>query len=161
MTTAEYNKCVDEHADGLYRFILKNIKDEEEARDIVQDAFEKMWRNVGNIEGQKSKSYLFTTAYHTMIDKIRKNKRVSNYTEVNEDSLFHTQQYSDLKMILDNAVNLLPEIQKAVILLRDYEGYSYGEIGNITGLNESQVKVYIYRARLFLKEYIGSPEKVI
>ena len=161
MTTAEYNKCVDEHADGLYRFILKNIKDEEEARDIVQDAFEKMWRNVQNIEGLKSKSYLFTTAYHTMIDKIRKNIRVSNYTEVNEESLFHTQQYSDLKMILDNAVNLLPEIQKAVILLRDYEGYSYVEIGNITGLNESQVKVYIYRARMFLKEYIGSPEKVI
>lgn len=161
MTTSEYNKCVDEHADGLYRFILKNIKDEEEARDILQDSFEKMWRNVQNIEGQKSKSYLFTTAYHTMIDKIRKNKRVTNYTEVNEESLFHTQQYSDLKKILDNALNLLPDIQKAVILLRDYEGYSYGEIGTITGLNESQVKVYIYRARLFLKEYIGSPEKVI
>lgn len=161
MTTSEYNKCVDDHADGLYRFILKNIKDDEEARDIVQDAFEKMWRNVANIEGQKSKSYLFTTAYHTMIDKIRKNKKVSNYTEVNEESLFHTQQYSDLKKILDNALNLLPDIQKAVILLRDYEGYSYEEIGTITGLNESQVKVYIYRARLFLKEYIGSPEKVI
>ena len=69
-----------------------------------------------------------------MIDKIRKNKRVINYTEVNEDSLFHTQQYSDLKMILDNAVNLLPEIQKAVILLRDYEGYSYGEIGTINNI---------------------------
>jgi RNA polymerase sigma-70 factor (ECF subfamily) len=55
----------------------------------------------------------------------------------------------------------LPEIQKSVILLRDYEGYSYEEIGNIAGLNESQVKVYIYRARLFLKEYIGTMERVI
>lgn len=157
----EFNKCVDEHADGLYRFILKNIKDEEEARDIVQDSFEKMWKNVSNIENSKSKSYLFTTGYHTMIDRIRKKKHLSDYKEVNENSLFHTQQYTDIKVILNNAINLLPEKQKAVILLRDYEGYSYEEIGEITGLKESQVKVYIYRARLFLKEYIGSPEKVV
>ncbi len=161
MTTSEYNKCVDEHADGLYRFILKNIKDEEEARDVVQDAFEKMWRNKENVEGTKAKSYLFTTGYHTMIDRIRKQKHVSSYTEVNEESLFHNGQYTDLKEILNSAINLLPDTQKAVILLRDYEGYSYEEIGKITGLNESQVKVYIYRARLFLKEYIGSPERVI
>ena len=161
MTTTEYNKCVDEHADGLYRFILKNMKDEEEARDIVQDAFEKTWRNVENVDGTKAKSYLFTTAYHTMIDRIRKKKHLSEYTEVNEERLFHTEQYSDLKNILNDAVNLLPETQKAVILLRDYEGYSYEEIGTITGLKESQVKVYIYRARVFLKEYIGTVERVI
>lgn len=161
MTTTEYNQCVDEHADGLYRFILKNMKDEEEARDIVQDTFEKTWRNREKVEGKKVKSYLFTTAYHTMIDRIRKKKRISDFTEVNEESLFHTHQYSDAKKVLDDALNLLPDIQKAVVLLRDYEGYSYDEIGRITSLNESQVKVYIYRARLFLKEYIGSPEQVI
>ena len=67
MTSAEYNNCVDEHADGLYRFILKNIKEEDDAREIVQDSFEKMWRNVEQIQVEKSKSYLFTTGYHTMI----------------------------------------------------------------------------------------------
>jgi len=46
-------------------------------------------------------------------------------------------------------------------MLRDYEGYAYNEIGEITGLNESQVKVYIYRARLFLKKYIGSLDVVV
>jgi RNA polymerase sigma-70 factor (ECF subfamily) len=161
MTTSEFNACVDEHADGLFRFILKNLKDEEEARDVVQDAFEKMWRNIENIDGKKSKSYLFTTGYHTLIDRVRKKKNTSDYREVNEESLFHTEQYTDLKSILNNALNLLPDKQKAVVLLRDYEGYSYEEIGNITGLSESQVKVYIYRARLFLKEYIGAPEKVL
>jgi RNA polymerase sigma-70 factor (ECF subfamily) len=120
-----------------------------------------MWKNIDNVDGKKAKSYLFTTGYHTMIDRIRRKKNVSDYTEVNEESLFHTQQYSDLKKILNDAINLLPEIQKSVILLRDYEGYSYHEIGKITGLGESQVKVYIYRARLFLKEYIGTPERVI
>ena len=161
MTTAEFNKCVDQYADGLYRFILKNMKDEEEARDLVQDSFEKMWRNVNNVDGEKARSYLFTTGYHTMISRIRKKKYVSDYTEVNEESLFHSEQYSDLKSVLNNALNLLPDTQRAVLTLRDLEGYSYQEIGEITGLNESQVKVYIYRARLFLKEYIGTPERVI
>ena len=62
---------------------------------------------------------------------------------------------------LEKALNKLPEIQKSVVLLRDYEGYSYEEIGEICGLKESQVKVYIFRARTFLKNYIGSIEKVV
>src|SRR6185436_10915486 len=161
MTTAEFNKCVDDHSDGLYRYILKNIGDEEEARDVVQDSFEKMWKNRENIDGGKAKSYLFTTGHHTMIDRIRKRKRVSDYSKVDEESLFHTEQYSDAKQVINNAVNMLPDIQKAVITLRDFEGYSYEEIGKITELSESQVKVYIYRARVFLKEYIGSMERVI
>jgi RNA polymerase sigma-70 factor (ECF subfamily) len=55
----------------------------------------------------------------------------------------------------------IPENQKAVLLLRDYEGYSYQEIAEITNLSMDQVKVYIYRARLFLKKFIGSKETVI
>ena len=96
-----------------------------------------------------------------MIDRIRRKKKMNDFTAVDEESLFHTEQYTDLKQVLNSAVNLLPDMQKAVITLRDFEGYSYTEIGIITGLSESQVKVYIYRARVFLKEYIGSPERVI
>jgi len=65
------------------------------------------------------------------------------------------------QLALNEALNKLPEIQRSVIMLRDYEGYDYNEIGEITGLNESQVKVYIFRARKFLKNYIGSIEAVI
>jgi RNA polymerase sigma-70 factor (ECF subfamily) len=63
--------------------------------------------------------------------------------------------------VLNGALEQLPTIQKSVIMLRDYEGYSYEEIEEITGLNESQVKVYIYRARVALKEYIGKIENVL
>jgi len=67
----------------------------------------------------------------------------------------------DMKQIIDRAMDKLPEIQKTVIMLRDYEGYDYAEIGNITGLNESQVKVYIFRGRQTLKNYILKLENVI
>lgn len=162
MTTQEYNTCVDTHADGVYRFILHNTRDKEFAQDIVQDAFEKMWMNVANIDPQKSKSYLYTTAYHTMLDKLRRAKKQGQWNEVSEEQFSHSSgQYSGLKQLLREALNRLPEIQRSVIMLRDYEGYSYEEIGEITALNPSQVKVYIYRARLALKEYIGKPENVI
>jgi len=161
MNTEEYNTCIDLHSDKVYRFILKNIHDKEIAKDIIQDSYEKMWINHKNIDFAKSKTYLFSTAYHTMIDMIRKNNKKEDLNKVEEELFSQSGQYSDLKEILNKAVNLLPETQKAVIMLRDYEGYSYEEIGEITSLNESQVKVYIYRARVFLKQYIGKMELVI
>ncbi len=161
MTTAEYNQCVDRHADGVYRFVLKNLRDEDKARDIVQDSFEKMWMKREEIDGSKARSYLFTTAYHTMIDSIRRERFSAVMNESAHNEHAYNDGYSDLKEILDEAVARLPDIQRSVVLLRDYEGYSYQEIGEVTGLNESQVKVYIYRARTALKNYIGSLDAVI
>jgi len=162
MTIAEYNSCVDDFSDGVYRFILKNLKDVDVSHDIVQEAFMKMWVKRKDVKTAKSKSYLFTTAYHTMVDYIRKNSRnvtMDNVGYIQKES--SQNSYSDLKDILNEAVDKLPEIQRSVIMLRDYEGYSYEEIGEITNLKESQVKVYIYRARVFLKKYIVSPEFVV
>lgn len=161
LDSAEFNIAVDQFSDNVYRFILKNIRDKEKARDIVQDSFEKMWVNHATIEAEKAKSYLFTTAYHTMVDLIRREKKKADFDTVDVRKYSHNEQYSDLNEILHKAVNNLPGDQKAVIMLRDYEGYSYEEIGEITGLNESQVKVYIYRARMYLKQFIGSMEAVV
>ncbi len=161
MNVKEYNQSVDLYSDHVFRFILKNIRDEERARDIVQDSYEKLWRNAGNVNADKVKSYLFTTAYHTMIDVLRKDKRQTFLEDYQIPEETHDEQYSDLTEILSEAVKRLPGIQRSVILLRDYEGYSYQEIGEITTLSEAQVKVYIYRARVFLKNYIGRMEVVL
>jgi RNA polymerase sigma-70 factor (ECF subfamily) len=161
MTVEEYNKSVDMYSDGVYRFILKNIKDEDDAKDIVQDTFEKLWIRAGDVSYGKVKSYLFSTAYHTMIDKIRKNKRITQLNEYSDDIGTYTGVYSGLSEVLSEALKQLPDVQRSVILLRDYEGYAYNEIAEITNLSESQVKVYIYRGRLALKKYIGSIEVLV
>lgn len=161
MTTTDYNHCVDRYADGVFRFICKSLGDAEQARDIVQEAFTRLWERHKEVSHEKVKSYLFTTAYHIMIDMIRKDKRQTTFNESHTHSMVYETPSFDLKAILNEAVDKLPEIQKTVVLLRDYEGYTYDEIGQITGLNESQVKVYIYRARVFLKNYIGCPQNVI
>lgn len=161
MTVQEYNKSVDQYSDGVYRFILKNIKDQDEAKDIVQDTFEKLWIRADEVSFQKVKSYLFSAAYHTMIDKIRKNKRITNISDYNDELGTYTDSYTGLSEVLDEALKKLSEVQRSVILLRDYEGYAYHEIAEITELSESQVKVYIYRGRLALKKYIGSIEALV
>ncbi len=157
MTPTEYNKCVDDHADGLYRFMLKSMRDRATAEDLVQDAFERLWINCAQVEQPKAKSWLFTVAYRAMIDHLRREKRQPETPE----TPIHTDHYTDLNETLHHALEQLPDDQRSVILLRDYEGYSYEEIGRITGLNASQVKVYIFRARTFLKNYLGSIERVI
>jgi len=161
MTVQEYNKAVTGFSDNVFRFILKNIKDEMRAEDIVQDSFEKLWINRKAVVFEKCKSYLFTTAYRTMIDYIRKEKRLSLTADKHVFESEHVDNYSDIQEVLHMAVENLPDTQRSVILLRDYEGYSYKEIADITNLNESQVKVYIYRARLYLKNYIGKIENVV
>ncbi|MBN2039154.1 MAG: RNA polymerase sigma factor [Spirochaetes bacterium] len=161
MTVEEYNISVDNYSDGIYRFILRNIKNKDTARDIVQDSYEKLWRKLSQVNYEKVKSYLFTTAYHTMIDYIRKERKTQDIDNTDINLLFHSRQYTDVQEVLHEALDKLPEIQRSVILLRDYEGYSYQEIGEITGLNESQVKVYIYRGRIFLKSYIGKLEYIL
>lgn len=161
MTVKEFNECVDLYADNVYRFILKSVKDKDKAKDIVQDTYEKLWQKVSDVESTNAKSYMFTTAYRTMIDFLRKDNRQTQLEEHHADSISTRNHYSDLKEVLNEALGRLPEIQRTVIMLRDYEGYDYEEIGKITGLNESQVKVYIYRARVSLKEYIGKLENVL
>lgn len=161
MTEKEYNDCVTAYADNVYRFILKNLRHEEDARDVVQTAFEKMWRNREDVDAQKSKSYLFTVAYHQMIDHIRKVKRISLREGFSEESKVESRPVNNLKKVLDEALNRLNDTQRSLVMLKDYEGYSYEEIGKIMTLSESQVKVYLHRARVQLKEYLVKIENVI
>lgn len=161
MTVKEYNKSVEDFADSVYRFIRASLRDEEMANDIVQDTYEKLWRNVAEIDFAVAKSWLFTTAYHGMIDIIRKDRRFTDL-ESTDQTLFLTEsQYNDLNEVLHEALARLPENQKISVILRDYEGYSYKEIADITGMSEAQVKINIYRGRLALRNYIGKIETVI
>ncbi|MCW0482419.1 RNA polymerase sigma factor [Gaoshiqia sediminis] len=161
MTVEEYNTAVNLYADGVFRFVLKNLRDEEKSRDVVQDSFEKLWLNHNRLAAEKAKPYLYTTAYHRLIDLIRKDSRLRLIDGHHPVEDVHFEQYSDLGEVLDRAVKLLPDDQRMALMLRDYEGYSYKEIGEITGLNETQVKVYIYRARVFLKNYIGKIDVLV
>ena len=156
MTDKDYNDCVDNFADGVYRFIVKNIRHTEDAQDIVQSAFEKLWVNRVQVLPEKAKSYLFTVAYHQMIDHIRTSNKMPLSEETSIPHQPIVQERRELKQVLMRAVNELNPTQKSLVLLKDYEGYSYHEIGEIMNLSDSQVKVYLHRARLILKNKLSA-----
>lgn len=161
MTEKEYNICVDRYADNVYRFIYKNLRNEEDARDIVQSSFEKLWVHRENVDNEKCKSYLFTVAYNQMIDYIRKQKKITYQETVEDTHRVGYQENGDARKSLMAALNRLNPTQRSLVMLKDYEGYSYNEIGDITGLSPSQVKVYLHRARLTLRNYLVKPENVM
>lgn len=160
MTVKEYNISVDEYSDNLFRFALKHLRNEMSANDVVQETFTKVWIKHEEVSYEKVKSYLFTTAYHSIVDWVKKEKRSGDIESAQEQSEVPSLNFS-LKEVLDEALEKLPKIQKSVVLLRDYEGYNYDEIAEITGLSESQVKVYIFRARKALQTYIKRLDLVI
>ncbi len=160
MNVNDYNKAIDEYADNLFRFVVKHTKNKMLADDIVQETFAKVWERHEDIQAEKVKSYLFTTAYHCLVDVMKKENRSGTLEVIERNGTPDTSHLFDIQKVLHEALDRLPEVQKTVVLLRDYEGYSYEEIAGITNLNESQVKVYIFRARQALKTYLKDIELV-
>lgn len=157
MTTSEYNKCVAHLSDDLYRYAARLTKSQSTAQDIVQDVFEKIWKRVGEIRFEEARQYMFRATYTTSMDYLRKmkstNQQLTPEQTIGASEKGHVR--FELQDILHQALNKISDIQRSLILLRDYEGYSYQEIGSITGLSESQVKVYIFRGRKALKSIIN------
>jgi RNA polymerase sigma factor (sigma-70 family) len=162
MTVTEYNECVHKHADALFRFIVKNVRQEADAHDIIQNAYEKLWLHKDDVIATTAKTYLFTIAYHKMIDFIRSKKRIMlGDAHVNVGaSVFHNKA-TDAKALIQKALDKLNDTQRMLVMLKDYEGYSYQEIGTIANLTESQVKVYLHRARMIMKNFLISMHTVI
>ena len=159
MNAHAYNHCVSELSDAVYRFACKCTGDEEEAKDVVQTSFEVLWTKRADVPAEKAKAFLFQVAYNQSVSAFRAAGR-NVHAEVEEGHSV-TGVHHGLRQALDSALQTLDAQSRALVLLKDYEGYNYAEIGQLTGLNESQVKVYLFRARKKLQAYIGRPENVL
>ena len=156
MTTGDYNRSVKEYADRLYGFVLKHCRRSDWAEDIVQDSFEAMWKHRSEIRVESAKAWLFKVAYNKWIDKKRKRKRDQALTEENIGSRSREEHRFIARDAADKLLSVLTETQRSLVMLREYEGYSYREIADITELSLSQVKVYLYRARKRLSATVES-----
>ena len=161
MDRHQYNQCLELYADRLFRFAFSSLRNREQAEDVVQESFARVWEKVKTVDFAKAKSYLFTTAHHAMIDEVRQRQRTSDIEELATFADPKGVPYPDVNEILHKALATLPEAQRNAVLLRDYEGYSYQEIGDITGMTEAQVKINIFRARTALKNKLKSIDNLI
>lgn len=160
MDVYAYNDCVHQWTDALFRFACKCTGNEEDARDIVQNSFVVLWEKREAVPSEKAKPFLFQVAYRQSIDHYRKRKDLTG-EELPDTAATADGSNPDLKKVLDHALSKLDEQSRALVLLKDYEGYKYEEIARITGLTDAQVRVYLHRARKTLKSFIVRVDNLI
>jgi RNA polymerase sigma factor (sigma-70 family) len=156
-----YNQAVKAYTASIARFLYKSLRDEEAAEDIVQDCYLKLWQHRDKVNPEKIKSWLFSVAHRAMLDYLAiASRKVKLEHSAHTPQVYQKNEF-DTKAIIEKALSELPSLQKSILLLRDLEGYEYKEIGEILELNEAQVKVYLFRARQKVKNYIRELTNVL
>lgn len=147
----EYNIVVRDQASNLFGYVFKFLRDEEDSKDIVQDVFEKFWKNRKKVEKDFAKAWLFKCAHNALINFSKRKGRITFNDAVVPERSTYDDQY-ETKQIVEKVLKHLPPVQKSIVLLRDLEGYSYKEIGEILEISDAKVKVYLFRARKKMKK---------
>jgi len=155
LKTTEYNIIVQEVSDRLFRYALKLTSDTESAKDLVQEAFIKLWNNREKVTPDYAKPFLYRVLFNKMVDDKRKMKRIT-HMEVMPERVEKSRVYNEEKEVIEHAFEQLEEKQKKIIMLRDWDGYSYEEIADILEINLNQVKVNLFRARKKMKAAVTS-----
>lgn len=136
----------------LYSYALKMIGDEEEAEDIVQETFLKLWNNRNQLEGMKNpEGFAMQVCKNACIDKLRQQKNRADCNEGNLNAEHYTPYiYSEQKNAADlirRIIEDLPGLQRDIIRMRDIDGYELEEIAEITGTLVTAVRANLSRAR--------------
>lgn len=158
MDADSFAQLVDDHADAMYRFAHSLLNEGDAAEDAVQDAFEGLWRKRDTVAPGKHKSYLFTSVHNRCMDVLRR-RRPTVEAEVGLAKVGSAPEAAhDLQTHLHQALQTLSDRQQSLVLLRDYEGYSYAEIAEITAMSLDAVKVNLFRARKALRAHLVTLE---
>lgn len=159
MTKEDFINCARLYTPNLLRFSKRIAGNAIEAEDIVQECFEVLWKNKDKVEMSSAKSYLFSVAHNKIMDTYRTDLKTLELDSVYFEPETRPED-RDNEQLVKLAMNQIPALFKELLTLRDLESYSYKEIEAITGLTESQVKVYLFRARKAVKERILKLELV-
>lgn len=144
----------------LFRFALRFLGNEEEAKDIVQEVFIRVWNGRAQMEQvQNWEAWCMRITRNLSLDRVRLIQRkqirpIEESFELSYDGLtpYQSTEIEESMQKISQMIQALPEKQRQVIHLRDVEGYSYQEICEILELDMNQVKVSLFRARNAVRE---------
>lgn len=149
----------------LYRFALRFLQDEDDAKDMVQEVFLKIWNKKESMhQYQNMEAWCMTLTRNLCLDKIKSKQyqasrmKVSAEVKLDEQTPYEKAAVNDTMRNVENLILQLPEKQKLVFELRDVGGHSYQEICEMTKLDMNQVKVYLFRARKYLRDKLQNTE---
>ncbi|MCG6190145.1 RNA polymerase sigma factor [Maribellus maritimus] len=159
---AFYN-IYEKYSKRIYAFVYRYIKQEEDAEEIVQEVFVKIWNLRETIDENSSfDSYLFTIAYNTTINLFRKRLREKKYLEnlkslqqiTASPDIIDEIQFSELDATIQNLLNRLTPRQKEIFQLSREEGLTHSEIAEKLGISVNTVKKHITNTLSFLKSHL-------
>ncbi len=157
---AQYQQAITQHRQRVFSFAHYSLRAKEDAEDITQEVFIKLWQHWQKIDHSKLGAWLMRVAHNAVIDHVRKQKNVASqtddYAEPEEQAaeVLTEQQVDDgrFKEELMASIKLLDDPFRSIIIMRDIQGMSYSDIQHTLDMSESQVKVYLHRGRRKLRE---------
>lgn len=158
MTPERFYETIEPFKEKLYGFAFRMLGNRDDTKDALQDVLLKLWKMRFEIDTGRVESLAMTIMKNVCIDRLREKKKLNGHTsdfaEINGYTLTNFGDKDLLKRVGEEIKNL-PEMQRVIIDLKDIQGYSYEEIGQITGLNINAIRVNVSRARKKLIEIFG------
>lgn len=155
-----YQQAIDQHRHRVLSFAHYSLRVREDAEDVTQEVFIKLWKNWQKVDHEKLGAWLMRVAHNSVIDHVRKQRpqqaNLDHYADV-EDQVGEESDATQLdqdhfKSQLQSAIKSLEDPFRSIVIMRDIQGMSYEEIQGSLDLSASQVKVYLHRARRKLRE---------
>lgn len=156
-----FDQVYELYSHKLFSFIFKILKNEAEVEDIVQEVFVRIWESRDKLEDYKLlNSYIFTIAYNSSIDLIRKRINNNKYLEhlKNSASINFTPniisqiEFNEINNQVEKLIASLPHRQKQVYLLHREDGLSYPEIAEKMGISKNTVENHMVKALRYLRQ---------
>lgn len=157
---SQYQQAITQHRQRIFSFAHYSLRAKEDAEDVTQEVFIKLWQHWQKIDHGKLGGWLMRVAHNVVIDHVRKQKPIQNnvdqYADVaeqvgnsNEEAQLDQAFFRDQ---LQQAIKTLDDPFRSILIMRDVQGMSYAEIQISLDISESQVKVYLHRARRKLRD---------
>jgi len=157
---AAFGTLVERYDRAIYHLAYRTLRDQEEARDVAQEAFFKAYRSLRTFKpGAKFSTWIFSITYHACCDRLARRKRYSN-EELPEraDQAAGPEAEaiaSDEARRLRAAIEALPEKYRTVITLYHLQGRQYDEIAQVLGMPMGTVKTHLFRAKEQLRRLLS------
>jgi len=158
----DFKKFFLSYKDKVYKYALLHLKEEDTAADLVQEAFSRIWKKWGELDGNKNpQSYLYTIAKNLVFDELRKQKvrvqfqldgiDVSRQVDnSNEESI----RFKDLERVYREAIEKLPRARLEIFLLSKEEFLDNQEIADRLGISVNTVRDQLVKGNKFVRQYI-------
>ena len=155
--TNAFTVLVDRYKDLVFTLALRMVKNREEAEEVSQDTFIKVYKSLNRFKGDsKFSTWIYRVAYNTCLDRLKKNKRqeytvaIDEYTEHQVKTLenaLDALEEQEKQLAIKKCLEMLPSEDSFILTLYYFEELSLDEISKITGLKPNNVKVKLFRSR--------------